>query len=99
LCIGANRLPVKHAVREEAPNSEDSGWIVEFGTEDEAFANDPSNYALVSLERLISTDESLKILRDQPIGTELIRTEAGAPWRWVVDHQIIDEDGYRVDDH
>ena len=48
---------------------------------------------LVPLERMIQTDPSLKVLYDQPVGTELTRKQANEPWRWIVGNRVIDEDG------
>ena len=93
LCIGPNRLPVRHAVREESRNVADSGWIVASGMESESYANDAKNYVLVPLDRMIETDVSLKILREQPIGAELTRKHANEPWRWIVSGKVVDQDG------
>lgn len=93
LCIGPNRHPVRHARREESKNVADSGWIVESGTESDSYAGDPQNYVLVPLDRMIATDVSLKILYEQPIGTELTRKQANEPWRWIVDNKVVDQDG------
>ena len=93
LCIGPERLPVRHAVREASKNVADSGWIIASGTESQEFAGNPKNYALVPLELMIGTDESLAILREEPVGTELTRRHANEPWRWIVDEKVIDRDG------
>jgi len=93
MCIGPNRLPIRHAVREEIKNVSDSGWIITSGIESEAYANDPENYALVPLNLMIKTDLTLQILCDQPVGTELTRKHANEPWRWIVDDKVIDQDG------
>jgi len=42
---------------------------------------------------MIAADESLKILCDQPVGTELTRKTVDEPWRWIVENKVIDEDG------
>jgi hypothetical protein len=95
-CIGPQRLPVQHAIREESKNVADSGWIIASGTESADFAADPRNYALVPLELMIETDASLAILRDEPVGTELTRRHANEPWRWIVDEKVVDRDGKTV---
>lgn len=93
ICIGPNRLPVRHATREEIKNVADSGWIVASGTESEAYANDPKNYAMVPLHLMVETDQSLQILYEQPVGTELTRKNANEPWRWIVENKVVDQDG------
>jgi hypothetical protein len=93
LCIGPNRQPVQHAIREPNPNVADSGWIVASGNESDAFANDPSNYVRTPLNRLLETDPTLRILYEQPPGTELTRRSINDPWRWIVDDKVVDEDG------
>ena len=93
LCIGPNRLPICHAVREEIKNASDSGWIVASGTETPEYGDNPKNFAMVPWDRLVSTDDTLKILYDQPVGTELTRRHANEPWRWIVDDKVVDADG------
>ncbi|HVU18471.1 MAG TPA: DUF2185 domain-containing protein [Candidatus Didemnitutus sp.] len=94
LCIGPSRLPVRHATREESKNVADSGWIVASGTESESYANDPRNYAMVPLHMMVETDPTLKILYEQPVGTELTRKHANEPWRWIVGNKVVDQDGH-----
>ena len=93
LCIGPNRLPVRHAEREEPNNVSDSGWILRSGNETPEYADDSGNYALVPLNLMVGTDRSLDILHEQPVGTELTRKDAAEPWRWIIDGKIVDEDG------
>jgi hypothetical protein len=93
LCIGPSRLPVRHAVLEESKNVADSGWIIASGSESEEYANDPTNYVMVPLDRMVETDASLKILYEQPVGTELTRKHSNEPWRWIVDDKVVDQDG------
>ncbi|WP_038164832.1 DUF2185 domain-containing protein [Verrucomicrobium sp. BvORR106] len=93
LCIGPNSLPVRHAAKEGVSNVSDSGWILRSGDESPEYADNPKNYSLVPLDRLIATDKSLEILYDQPVGTELTRKDTEEPWRWIIDNQVVDEDG------
>ncbi len=93
LCIGPDRLPVRHATREAPKNVADSGWTVSSGAESESYANDSKNYVLVPLALMIETDQSLQILNDQPVGTELTRRHANEPWRWIRENKVIDQDG------
>jgi len=96
LCIGPNRLPLRHAEKEESENVSDSGWILRSGNESPEYADDLNNYAMVPLNRMIATDESLKILEDQPVGTELTRKTSAEPWRWVIEDKVVDEDGHVI---
>ena len=93
LCIGPDRLPVRHAVREEIKNVADSGWILASGTESPTFGSNPKNYVMVPLNRMVETDASLKILYEQPVGTELTRKDLTEAWRWIVGDKVVDEDG------
>lgn len=93
LCIGADRQPVRHAMRELPKNISDCGWTLHCGSEDAEFTANSSNYAMVPLDRMVATDESLTILFDQPIGTELTRRNATEPWCWIQHGRVVDEDG------
>jgi hypothetical protein len=93
MCIGPERRLVMHGVRKEPNNVSDSGWILASGGESKEFAAASSNYRLVPLERMIESDATLAPLRDFPPGTELTRREVSEPWRFIVDDQVVDEDG------
>jgi len=93
LCIGPERLPVRHAEKGEIHNVSDSGWILRSGTETDEYDDDSSNYVIVPFDRMVATDESLELLYDQPEGTELTRRSSTEPWRWIVDGKVVDEDG------
>ena len=93
LCIGPNRLPVRHAAKEEPNNVSDSGWILRSGNETPESADDPDSYAMVPLDRMVATDKSLQILYNQPVGTELTRKDGNEAWRWIIDNKVVDEDG------
>ncbi len=93
MCIGPDRLPVMHGVRQKLKNVSDSGWILASGRESNEFAADSGNYKLVPLERMIDTDPTLALLRDLPLGTEITRLDVSEPWRFIVNDQVVDEDG------
>jgi len=93
MCIGPDRLPVMHGVREKPNNVSDSGWILASGRESKKFAADPGNYKLVPLERMLETDDTLAPLRELPLGTEITRLNTSEPWRFIVNDQVVDEDG------
>ena len=97
-CIGPGRKPVLCAQKTKPRNVADSGWVLGSGHETSENADAPSFHLLVPLERMIATDESLKILHDQPDGTELTRLDPNAPWRWIVDDSVVDEDGKLIVD-
>jgi len=67
--------------------------MIASGTESEAYANEPKNYAMVPLDRMVETDATLEILYEQPVGTELTRKHVNEPWRWIVDDKVVDQDG------
>ena len=96
LCIGPERLPVMHGVRERPNNVSDSGWILASGRESPEFANDPGNYKLVPLERMIQDDPTLAPMRDWQVGTEVTRLRRDEPWRFIVDDKVVDDDGKTV---
>lgn len=48
---------------------------------------------MVPFDRMVATDESLTVLCDQPVGTELTRKDSEEPWRWIIDNKVVDEDG------
>lgn len=96
LCVGPGRLFVKHGVREKPNNISDSGWILNSGSETQAYANDPKNYKLVPLEMMIKDDATLAPLRSFSVGTEITRTAREEPWRYIVENEVVDEDGKKV---
>jgi len=93
MCIGPKRLPVMHGTRDKPHNVSDSGWILSSGEESKQFAADPDNYKMVPLERMIDDDRTLGPLRDLPIGTEITRRDVSEPWRFIVNDQVLDDDG------
>ena len=95
-CIGPDRLPVMHAIRERPKNVSDSGWVLSSGKESQEFSADSSNFKLVPLEMMIETDTTLAPLRDFPEGTELTRLQPVEPWRFIVDDCVVDADGRDV---
>lgn len=97
-CIGPNRLPVLHAVHEKPRNVSDSGWVLSSGKESTEFSGNPENYKLVPLEMMISTDDTLTILKESPAGTEITRREVAEPWRFIVNDRVVDADGKVVGD-
>jgi hypothetical protein len=97
-CIGPDRLPVMHAVREHPNNVSDSGWILASGKESQEFSSDSRNFKLVPLEMMIKTDATLAPLRKFPEGTELTRRQTTEQWRFIVDDRVVDEDGRVVGD-
>lgn len=92
-CIGPERLPVMHAIRERPNNVSDSGWILSSGKEPSAYSADSRNFKLVPLERMIETDATLAPLREFSEGTELTRRQPSEPWRFIVDDRVVDADG------
>ncbi len=92
-CIGPDRLPVMHGVREHPNNVSDSGWILANGHELPEFSSDADNYKLVPLERMIECDPTLGPLLDFPVGSEVTRLQVGEPWRFIVNGQVVDADG------
>jgi hypothetical protein len=93
LCIGPERLPVMHGVRERPNNVSDSGWILASGRESREFADDARNYKLVPLDRMIQDDPTLAPMREWPVGTEVTRLRRDEPWRFIVDGKVVDDDG------
>ena len=93
LCIGRERLPVMHGVREHPNNVSDSGWILASGRESREYADDARNYKLVPLERMIQDDPTLAPMRDWPVGTEITRLQRDEPWRFIVDGKVVDDVG------
>ena len=96
LCIGSERLPIMHGVREHPNNVSDSGWILASGRESREFASDAGNYKLVPLEMMIETDQTLAPMREWPVGTEVTRLLRDEPWRFIVDDKVVDDDGKAV---
>jgi hypothetical protein len=95
-CIGAERLPIMHGVREHAKNVSDSGWTLSSGRESPDFSSDAANYKLVPLERMIQDDPSLAAIRDYPVGTEITWLRVAEPWRFIVEGKVVDADGNAV---
>jgi hypothetical protein len=97
-CIGPERVPVMHAIREAPNNVSDSGWILSSGRESPEFGSNPDNHHLVPFERMIADDNTLAPLREFPVGTEVVRREKAEPWRFIVNDRVVDADGRVVGD-
>ncbi len=93
LCIGPERIPVMHGIKETPNNVSDSGWILSSGRESNEFSSDAKNYKLVLLERMIDSEPTLAPLLDFPVGTEVVRSKITEAWRFIVDGKVIDDDG------
>ena len=93
MCIGPNLLPVMRGKRDAPHNVSDSGWTLSSRQESKEFCDDSSNYKLVPLERMIETDDTLAILRDLSVGSEITRRQVSEPWRFIVEDRVVDDDG------
>lgn len=73
-------LPILYVYRLEPESPEDSGWRFFSGTEDEAFATNPDNWAIVSLAGVLEQDTSLHELMEFVPGNTFSREEVGGDW-------------------
>lgn len=63
----------------EAPlDPADTGWRLFSGEEDDAFADDPTNFAIYEIETIIELDSSILEFLNKKIGTEVERNESGS---------------------
>jgi hypothetical protein len=64
--------PAGYLYREEPDEDEDSGWRITAGDESQAYMDDSSNIAVVSLGAVLREDDSIVKLLDAPVGTAYV---------------------------
>ena len=60
--------PIRFAERMAPSRPEDSGWAFSSGVEDEAYMDEPSNFAVVSLRELVDRFKALEPILESPEG-------------------------------
>lgn len=68
--------PVGYLYREAPDGDEDSGWRIMAGDESDAYMEDPTHHAFVSLGAVLSRDDAFRDLLDAPVGAAFIRNAA-----------------------
>ncbi|NOZ94430.1 MAG: DUF2185 domain-containing protein [Acidobacteria bacterium] len=81
--VARQGLSVGWLYREEPDRENDSGWRVFSGAEPDDFADDASNFAILSLEELIELDPAVESVLDAPPGSCYERHEEDGPFHRV----------------
>ena len=69
--------PPRFADRDEPRDGSDSGWSFFAGTETDAYARDPSNFAIVSLAAVLEREPALEPILEAPPGSKFHRDGDG----------------------
>lgn len=77
-CFATNKITVdgelvSYMYREEPEDESDSGWRFFSGTEDQQYADNPSNTAIYDVNTIANYDRAIIPYLNSPIGTELER--------------------------
>jgi hypothetical protein len=67
--------------REMADFKADPGWRFFSGTEDQKYADDPSNFAIYDVNTIANYDPEIVAFLDAPVGTSFIRDPLSSPLR------------------
>ena len=81
-CIASDRItvdgaPVGYMYREAPTNDMDSGWRFFAGDEDDAYADDPDNFGIFSVNTIVNYDASITPFLDTYIGIAFERDAQG----------------------
>jgi len=81
--VAVERHPVLYMYREQPDSDGDSGWRFFAGTEDQAYTDDPANFALYNCSTIIEIDSSIRRYLDHPIGSAFERQSSSEPFSGV----------------
>lgn len=74
------RKKIRFLYREAPDNSQDSGWRVFSGEEDQAYVDNPNNLGLYSLGTLLEIDPDIAACLEAPIGSAFERGDTREPF-------------------
>ena len=79
-CLASDRIlvdgaPVGFMYREPPSGSVHSGWVFTAGDEEQAYVDDPMNWAVYEVNTICNYDPAIIPYLDQPIGSALCRVE------------------------
>jgi hypothetical protein len=85
-CFASDRITVDgeavgYAYREPADHPGDSGWRFFAGDETQAYADDPSNFAIYDVNTIANYDRDIVELLDEPVPAQFERSATGEPLR------------------
>jgi hypothetical protein len=81
--VAVERQPVLYMYREPPGSDDDSGWRFFAGTEDQAYADDPHNFALYNCSTIVDIDPSIRPYLDHPSGCAFERSCSSESFRQV----------------
>ncbi len=81
-------LPIGWLYREEPDRDGDSGWRVFSGAEPDDFADDASNFVILSLKELIALDPDLEAVLDAPFHSCFEREDNAGPFHLAEDFDL-----------
>jgi hypothetical protein len=81
-CIASDEITVGghkvgYAYREEPDDKIDSGWRFFSGSESQAYADDPTNFAMYDINTIANYDPSITEFLEAPIGSAFARNGQG----------------------
>jgi len=82
ICIASDRITVDegkvgYMYREERIEPADSGWRFFEGSEDQEYADNPSNFEIYDVNTIANYDHEIIPFLDAPIGSTFERTPTG----------------------
>jgi len=91
--VAVDRKKVRFIYREEPDNEYDSGWRVFAGEEDQAFADDPNNFALYDANTIAEIDPDIIPLLNHAPPCAFQRKDANSPFEEATDYEFTPENG------
>jgi len=88
--VARQGLPVGWLYRDEPDREDDSGWRIFSGAESDDFADDASNFVILTLEELVALDPGLAPILDAPFHSCYEREEEAGPFHLVEDFDLED---------
>jgi|SRR6266850_951882 len=85
-CLASKRIfqerrKVRFMYRELPDNKHDSGWRFFSGTEDQAYSDDPTNFAILALTTIAEIDPDIVGHLDSPAPCAFEREKDGEPFQ------------------
>jgi len=83
--VAKGNCKILRIYREEPVDTQDSGWFVFSGDEDQEYINEPTNFSRCETSKILEIDPSIASLLDSPPGSEFVRDKTDESFRTVKD--------------
>jgi Uncharacterized protein conserved in bacteria len=85
-----NKLKVCFMYREKPDNTNDSGWRLFSGEEDQEYVDNPNNIAIYDINTILAFDKDIEILLSSPVGSAYEREDPNQEFVPSADFEISD---------